>query len=58
MTPLCKIEMTVPGFCGTGRHAMAAVSMSKQASNRLDHGFQNLPDRIQNHPLWRTDTDC
>ena len=30
MTPLCKVEVTLPGFEGSGRCAVPAVSMSKQ----------------------------
>jgi len=36
MTPLCKIEVTHPGFWGPGRCAVAMVSMSKREFNRLD----------------------
>src|SRR6476660_5510052 len=36
MTPLCKIEVTHPGFWGPGRCAVAVVSMSKQEFSRLD----------------------
>src|SRR5271167_309443 len=36
MTPLCKIEVTHPGFWGPGRCAVAVLSMSKQEFSRLD----------------------
>ena len=36
MTPLCKVEVTHPGFWGPGRYAVAMVSMSKQEFSRLD----------------------
>ena len=36
MTPLCKIEVTPPGFWGPGRCAVAVLSMSKQEFSRLD----------------------
>src|SRR5437879_13522779 len=36
MTPVCKIEGTLPGFWGPGRCAVAVVSMSKQDFSRLN----------------------
>ena len=36
MTPLCKIEVTHPGYWGPGRCAVAVLSMSKQEFSRLD----------------------
>src|ERR1700740_2747563 len=37
MTPLCKVEVTLPGFWGPGRCTVVAVlSMSKQEFSRLE----------------------
>ena len=36
MTPLCKVEVTLPGFWGPGGCAVAVVSMSKQEFSRLE----------------------
>jgi hypothetical protein len=35
MTPLCKVEVTLPRVWGSGRCAVAVVSMSKQASQSV-----------------------
>src|SRR3978361_1080657 len=52
MAPLCKIEMTLPGFWGPGRWVMTVLSMSKQEFNRLDVLLRVQSGRLRVVDAW------